>query len=380
VFPNDPLYRSFRKGEVKLRYFNPCDFFNEIHVLSFSNYDINAKKVQKLAGKGRLFIHPVGRLSYARMPFILLKVLLLLKRLRPSVIRAYNPLHGFIGVMLGRLLGIPTVISLHGDYDEERYFRKKLYGKGSLPRNIVERITEKIALSLADCVLCVSHFVKKYALRYGAKNPTVLYNKVDLTLFKPDLDTRSFRRQLGLENKRVLLYVGRVDKQKNVACLIKTIKELVDMSLSNVHLIVVGTGPEVEELKKLALQLGVQDKITFTGPVPHEKLPPYYSTADIYVHASFFEGFGIPLIEAMSSGKPIVAAEVGPIPEIVEDAGILISRMDPRLFAKAIVKLQDENLRTEISKKARMKAAKYDSRALEEQEARIYSSILKRNK
>ncbi|MEM2779991.1 MAG: glycosyltransferase [Candidatus Bathyarchaeia archaeon] len=377
VIPNDPLYQYFKKGEVKTRYFNPCNFFSEVHVISLSDWDVNAEKVQKLAGEGRLYIHPIGKLSRINMPFITFKVLLKLKMLKPNILRTYNPLHGFIGVIAGRILHIPTVISLHTEYDEERYFRKKLYGKESFLLDTLERIIEKIALSSAECVICVSQHVKKYAARYGAKKPIILYNKVDLKLFRADLDSVNAKRELGLEGKKVLLYVGRIDKQKNVGCLIRTVRELLNISLKDVHLLLVGSGSEVKQLKRLASQINVQDKITFIGPVPHEKLPIYYAAADIYVHSSLFEGFGIPLIEALASGKPIVAGKVGAIPEIVEDAGILVFPLNPKFFANAISKiLQDENLRTEMSKKAKEKATKYDSNRLEKEEMKIYFNFL----
>ena len=118
VFPNDPLIRYYEKGEIKDRYFNPKNIFDEIHIISFIDKDIDGKKVQSLAGNAKLIIHSVGKINLLNKSKMKKTIIKLVKEINPQVIRAYNPLlEGWIAANCSEILGIPFFVSVHIEYD-----------------------------------------------------------------------------------------------------------------------------------------------------------------------------------------------------------------------------------------------------------------------
>jgi len=134
VFPNDPILAYYKKGEIKARYFNPGNFFDEIHVISLCDEEVQEEKVREIAGNARLVLYPVGQALSFIKPCLFFKkrnqILRLVKEINPSVIRAYNPvLNGALAIYCGKSLNIPTVVSLHGNYDLDIRYHLKRRGK-----------------------------------------------------------------------------------------------------------------------------------------------------------------------------------------------------------------------------------------------------------
>jgi glycosyltransferase involved in cell wall biosynthesis len=100
--------------------------------------------------------------------------------------------------------------------------------------------------------------------------------------------------------------------------------------------------------------LDVEDHVVFTGYVPEEELPYLFSAADVFVYPSFYEGFGIPPLEAMACGIPVVTSNVSSLPEVVGDAGLLVDPQNTDEIAGAIIRaLTDEALRSDLAKRGR---------------------------
>jgi glycosyltransferase involved in cell wall biosynthesis len=109
-----------------------------------------------------------------------------------------------------------------------------------------------------------------------------------------------------------------------------------------------------EHIKRLATQLGVADSVDFLGPIGHEDLPAHYKAADLLVYASLYETFGLPPLEAMSAGCPVVAANSSSIPEIVGDAAELVEPLDVTAIAQGMLHvLMDSTWRAELVKRGR---------------------------
>jgi glycosyltransferase involved in cell wall biosynthesis len=167
--------------------------------------------------------------------------------------------------------------------------------------------------------------------------------------FKPGEADLELVRRYGLAGKEVLLYVGRVAGNKRVDLLVEALAK-VKAQRPNVVLLVVGdhdSNPAFNEIttkiRQRALQLGLSDDVIFTGRV--DDLPAYYRLADVYVSASLHEGFGVPLIEAMASGVPIVTTSVGSQPWVLGDAGFLVEPGDvDALAAQVLALLEDDAL------------------------------------
>ncbi len=152
----------------------------------------------------------------------------------------------------------------------------------------------------------------------------------------------SMKKELGLDGNHILLYIGRMARNKRIIDLVEALA-LVCQHKPNTILLLVGEnqfGPYreyAEEVLQRAQELGCQDHVIFTGQVPD--LEPYYAMCDLFVTASIHEGFGMPVIEAMAHGKPVVAAATTALPETVGDAGLLFEPQNPANLAAKIVQL-----------------------------------------
>ena len=120
---------------------------------------------------------------------------------------------------------------------------------------------------------------------------------------------------------------------------------------ARVHLTIVGDGPQAEPLKELVLELGVRERVSFAGWVPHEMVGQYYTTADVFVHPAIFaEPFGRTILEAMQFQVPLVVSNIGAPPEVVGDAGLVFQRGNvDDLVQKLEMICRDKELRQRLS-------------------------------
>jgi glycosyltransferase involved in cell wall biosynthesis len=368
VFPNDPLESYFRKGEIKPRYFNPKNLFSEIHVISLFDSDANENDVKEVAGDAILKIHVVGKTNLLNLNSKKQEVLQLIREINPDVIRSYNPqIQGWVATQIGKELKIPIVISLHGDYDRDlRYharknrnfksFFKLIYSKNKL---------EKYSLKNADKVIIIYDFIKEYAKKLGAKDITLIHNRIDLSQFTPK-SNYDFNK-----SKPMIICVGRLMSEKNQQCLIKAVKDL------EVSLVIVGDGVQYNELVSLVEELGIKDKVKFKKSVPNSEIHKLYASSDLFALPIKYGGFSIPELEAAASGLPVIIPKnaFGENPEIVRDFAYFVDN-NPESFKDAIQKiLNDEKLYHTLSKKGVESVKKINSNFTEEKEKQIYLDL-----
>jgi len=165
---------------------------------------------------------------------------------------------------------------------------------------------------------------------------------IDTEHYRPR-DSGALRKRLGLENKRVILYVGFSTPRKGVEYLARALAALEPDS----SLLLVGKWePGYRDKFLHELPPALRGRVLTVGYVPDEELPNYYSLADVFVFPSLLEGFGLPPIEAMACGAPVIAARTSSLPEVIGDAGILVPVMDAEALASALKRvLGDEGLR-----------------------------------
>jgi len=161
-------------------------------------------------------------------------------------------------------------------------------------------------------------------------------------------------------SKDYALAVGTVQPRKNLPTLVEAIKLLRTSPLSSLHLLVAGARgwkntPLDESIRRLGL---TNDDIRFLGVVPEEDLPMLYSGSWAFVFPSLYEGFGLPLVEAMACGVPVIASNASSVPEVVGDAALLVAPTRPEAFAEAILRVRsDPELRRSMSEKGLRRAA-----------------------
>jgi len=372
VFPNDPLEVYYQKGEIKPRYFNPKNIFDEIHVISLFDSDIEEEKVKMVAGDAIFKIHVVGKVNLLNKNLKKNQIIKLIRQIQPDILRSYNPLlQGWLAAQVKKELGIPLVISLHGDYDRDRryYARKNKDYKTYLKLLYSRRTLEPNSLKNADEVIIIYNFIRNYAKKMGAKSINLIYNRINLSQFSPEVKP-AFKAE-----KPVVICVGRLIKEKNQACIIKAVKDL------DVTLLIIGNGVEYENLVKLTNELGIKDKVRFETSIPHEKIQEYYAASTLFALPIKYGGFAIPALEAAASGVPVILPkqEFDPDPDIIKDFALLVDN-NPESFREAILKvISDENLRKKMINDGLVITKKISSEIMEEKEKELYLKLLKKN-
>lgn len=372
VFPNDPLRSYYEKGEIKERYFNPKNIFDEIHVISLFDEDVEESKVRTVAGKADFKIHIVGKVTLLNKNKKKKEIIDIVKKINPDVIRAYNPLlQGWMAAQVKQELHLPLVISLHGDYNRDLRYQamKKHDYKGYLKLQLSKHTLEKFSLKSADEVIIIYKFIMDYALKMGATNINLIYNRVDLSRFSPKIKLEQDK------SKPVIICVGRLIKEKNQECLIHAIKEL------DVKLLLIGNGVEYDNLKRLVLSYKIKDKVQFETSVSHDKIHTYYAKSDIFALPIKYGGFAIPALEAAASGIPVILPKqkFDPEPDLINDFALLVEN-DPESFKEAIQKiLSDKSFQMSLVQKGLKIVKEVSGEAMEEKEKELYLKLLKKD-
>jgi glycosyltransferase involved in cell wall biosynthesis len=368
IFPNDPLKAYYDKGEIKKGYFNPEDFFDEVHVISLFDEEIDEESVKEIAGNAKFKIHKLGKANLKNYKNFESNIFQVVKEINPNIIRSYNPfIQGWLAIRVSKKLNIPIVISLHTNNEQQK---KEAKNKRNFLRFFkliyATKKLEKFVLKNADAVICVYDFIVPYAKKVGARNIFVIYNKVDLKKFSPDC-SKEFNSK-----KPTILSVGRLIDQKDHSILIKSIKTL------DVKLIIIGNGPNYERLINLVNKLKIEDKVQIIKKVPYDKLNKYYVSCDIYAQPMInLGGIPMPVLEAIASGLPIVMSIKEGV-EIIDEAVFFVEN-DPKEFEKAFQKiLSDSNFKNKLIKKGLEKIKKIDSSIMEQKEIELYKKLIKR--
>jgi len=178
----------------------------------------------------------------------------------------------------------------------------------------------------------------------------------------PEQSAEYVARKYGV-SKMYALAVGTVQPRKNLATLAEAMKILRDRAEGVLQLLVAGArGWKNTPLDETIRRLGLTgDEIRFLGVVPEEDLPVLYSGSRLFVFPSLYEGFGLPLLEAMACGVPVIASNTSSVPEVVGDAALLVPPTEPEAFAEAILRVRrDDNLRRTMIEKGLRQAARFN--------------------
>ena len=206
---------------------------------------------------------------------------------------------------------------------------------------------------------------------------TIVPCGVDLRHFHP-LDRQQARASLGLNGKPALLFVGRPDPLKGGEMLIQAASLLQQPAT----VVMVGGNlegdPELDRLRVVAREQGMEEEVRFVGAVPQEDLPQFYSAADLMVVPSYYESFGLVAVESLACGTPVIASKVGGLQYIVQDGanGFLIPWRCAGLFAEKIdAVLSDDTLLEELRASARPSVTRYSWRMVAAQIRQVYDTL-----
>lgn len=358
IILTDPLKVFEQKGEIKSRYYNPQNYFEKVIFVSFTSHEAGSDTIRTVIGEAEALIFTVGEIKVTNFFSILVRIFRIIKKEKPLIIRAYDSsFRGFISVLIGKLLRIPVVISLHVEFDEQRKFDRRFLLR-------VRKIMELICIRFSDSVICVTDYVKRYALRYGARRVVTIYNGVNIAQFHISAKESS-------SEDNFILSVGRLVPQKYQECLIRAVAPL------NVKLLLIGDGYLFDGLSALTKKLGIENKVNFIRAVPNRQIQRYYAMARVFAIATRYEGFCMPVIEAMAAGVPVIASRIPPIEEIVGSAGILVENNEHEFREKIELLLGNEKLREELAERGKAQVLKFDINANAREQVMVYEELIK---
>ncbi|RLF44328.1 MAG: glycosyltransferase family 1 protein [Thermoplasmata archaeon] len=240
----------------------------------------------------------------------------------------------------------------------------------------------RLTISKANKIIAVSNAAKKFISYFTNKEAIVIPNGVSIEKFKPR--ARSYaRKKAGVNGSPIILYVGRLVPKKGLDTLITSMKKIVE-KYPHAKLYIAGKGNLLPFLKTMTSILGIEKNVEFLGFVEENVLFYLYNSADVFVLPSITgESFGIVLLEAMASGLPIVASNVGGIAEVLENGeyGLLVEPGNSKELAKAIITvLENKDLRSKLAKEGRKVAEeKYAWEKVADKIIEVYSSLVERS-
>ncbi|BDA70170.1 glycosyl transferase, group 1 [Calothrix sp. PCC 7716] len=305
-------------------------------------------------------------------PRVVPKLITLIKKWQPDILHSHMIHANILARFIRCLVKFPVQISTAQNVDESA---------GKTWRNYAYRITD----FLCDSMTNVSKTgVKRYIdIKLTDKNKIIFIpNSVDMHQFKSNSELREKTRKiLGIEKQFTWLAVGRFYLQKDYPSMISAFAISLKKQPKSL-LLIAGEGPLKTEIEKLVIQLGIQPNVQFLGP--RRDIVNLMNAADTYLMSSAWEGMPLVLLEAAATGLPIVATDVGGIPETVLDneTGFLVPPNNPEALSAAMQKLMDmpQVDRLEMGKKGRKYVlANYSTNKIVDKWEELYWKILNKH-
>lgn len=315
--------------------------------------------------------------------FYQLKLATMIKKLNLDLIHTHTEFSlGIFGRIMARELHIPMVHTYHTIYEDYTHYVTHIKTLDSRAKAFA-RVFTRVCCNHVEQVIVPTGKVKELLLRYNVnRDITVVPTGVDLRKFDSNLhsvaDIKRVKDEIGIDSlDKVIIYIGRISKEKNIAEIIEAMPEYMKVR-NNVKLIVIGSGPDMDNLKQKAINFNLEDRIIFTGPKPWDDIGLYYSIGDVFVSGSTSETQGLTYIEAMAAGLPVVARDDKCLDEILEvgkngykftTRDELIHGLDEILYGSSGIPYGEN---------ARIKMQKYSTEEFANHILNVYEEVLKR--
>jgi PEP-CTERM/exosortase A-associated glycosyltransferase len=266
---------------------------------------------------------------------------------KPDILHAHSPvLNAMPALRVGRRMGIPVVYEIRAFWEDAAVDHGTSREWGIRYR--LTRRLESYALRRVDAITTICEGLRGDILGRGIppEKVTVIPNAVNIENFSmgndPDLQ---LARELGFEGKLLLGFIGSFYAYEGLSVLLRALPQMLSRN-PDIRILLVGGGPQERELKAMATQLGLEDKVIFTGRVPHDQVQRYYNLIDVLVYPRLrmrLTDLVTPLkpLEAMAQGRLVAASDVGGHLELIQDGktGTLFKADDPEDLAVKILNL-----------------------------------------
>jgi glycosyltransferase involved in cell wall biosynthesis len=253
----------------------------------------------------------------------------------------------------------PCVFTMH---DVSPFVRPEYY-----PAQIGQRLKFLVRRGLenARLVVCISEHCRQTTAEWfklPLEKLVVVRHGVNPVMRPvPGDEARAAVQQAYGIDRPFVLYLGKLERRKNIVRLLRAFRRMLDDSGADVDLVLAGrrfwdTGPIDEEIDALRLR----DRVIETGYVPDEIVPALYSAARMFVFPSLWEGFGLPVLEAMACGTPVITSNVSSLPEVAGDAAILVDPTSEDELSHEMTRvLEDDALRNDLRQRGLRRAAEF---------------------
>jgi glycosyltransferase involved in cell wall biosynthesis len=250
----------------------------------------------------------------------------------------------------------------------KRIFFRAMMSASSRRADAIIAISESTARDVRDLLRVAPDKVHAIPLAAGSN-------------YRPIADRNAVNRvcrQYGLQAGEYVLFIGVLEPRKNIPVLLHAYRELANRGIRQKLAIVGKKGWMFDEIFSTVQTLKIEDKVVFTGYVPEKDLPALYNGACLFVYPSLYEGFGLPVLEAMSCGTPVVTSNVSSMPEIVGDAGILVDPHDVHQLTEGLIKvISDDNLGRSLRQRGLERAAHFSWERTARETLQVYYNVCK---
>jgi len=282
------------------------------------------------------------------------------------------------GLRYAKKKNVPLIITYHGDWVESYGGPIRRMGVAFHNKFLVDKILfyADVIISPSEYYINRSRFLKKYRDKI-----VVIPNGINLEEFNKPYSKEECRKKLNLPiEKKILLFFGFLSPYKGPDILVKAMPRILK-DMPDAELVFAGKGMMRNELKMLSKSLGVEDNIRFEGFVEDYLKPLYYKASDVFCLPSMMstECYPLVILEAMAGEVPIVATNMGGIPDAVKDGenGLLVPPGDSEALADAIIYLlENENVRERMGKNGKKKVKYYTWKKIAEETEKIYALFM----
>ncbi|MEO8355199.1 MAG: glycosyltransferase family 4 protein [Chloroflexota bacterium] len=307
----------------------------------------------------------------------------LLPKLKLDVIHTHHPfLLGQTAAIKARDHNLPLVFTFHTQYQEYTHYIP-------IPQEQVQEFLKNTVMNwLREFMRKCQHIViPSESMRsilvdeYGLVDRfTVIPTGIDIAPYKT-ANGSALRAEWGWHDDRIIISAGRLAEEKNWATLLQAFA-LAQKSQPNIRLVLVGDGPQADALRQLAGELGVGERVLFTGKVPFGEIPNYLKAADLFAFASVTETQGLVTLEAMAAGLPVVAVSASGTRDILENGkqGFMVENNAQGLANGIIQLVESPSLMSRFKSAALRKSRTFDSQRLAKKMLKVYEQAIQDKK
>ena len=360
---------------------------DELNNLGHNAYIITTANPQRTTVEGGVYSLP--SVPFAFIPERRLgtiysnKVRRIIKKLDLDIVHTHTEFSiGLFGKINALALHIPVVHTYHTIYKEYgHYFKLGRFKK--LTSGMAKTVTKSYC---SGCKALIVPTKKTFDLlcEYGLENDKyIIPTGIDLSKFGEEsidkAEVKRLRKSYYInDNEKVLLFLGRVAKEKSIDVIIRAFPEILKMT-PGIKLVIVGGGAALKGLLEMCVEFGVSENVVFTGEAPWSKIADYYRLGDIFISASTSETQGLTYIEAIASGLPVIAMRDECLEGIIEDkvSGLVFEdeSMLPELINMIV---NDDELRASICENALLSVQKYRSENYAKSVLEVYEAVLQK--